>query len=635
MHKTSLILGTYNHLPDGFPDSEFETVYNYCYRPFLSALNRFPDIQVCMFFSGSLFKKLETRHPEYLLLLEELTARRQVEIIGGGYYSPVFPIIQSSERLGQIELLTTYIRKRFGRRPRGCWLYEYAWEPWLASTLQSAGMDYSFIGAGQFRNVLGDKAALGPVITEDQGRTLRIIPTWDTFYDFPQPGSYLDALETLAAQKNTGKFLCIMQPGEKLKALWEKSGCETPDLYVEQVFSSLQKKNLEYDISTPLKYIKATKPAGRAYFPGSASRLFLDAINDSPVKDTSIRSCITKYAAGSALYSRMHHVYIAIGQLRGDKTRKKSAYEDLWKGQTGDAYWLAPTGGIARSSIRKSVYNSIMVAELTTRTKESFKSGLIRTDIDFDGVNETFYQGTDYNAYLNVKGACIIELDIARSRKNLCDLFNAEQDISRAKRASFIDRIYPDKYRNYSALAPWEGDISRLGSSVFTEAEQPQGAVASQISTSFIRDFSINTKRGLSPLSIRKEYIFLKKQINLKYSVFNKSASQQTFVFATELNLALLPDELSAIISGDQKMDSETARIEVENTTGISFKGKEKADSITINSTMPLTASIELFSWEMPDGSKETQGYSLLLLWKLDIKPGQEWNNELGMVLYD
>ena len=136
MQKKHLIIGAYNHLPEGLAESEFEGVYQSCYRPFLSVLNRFPEIQATLYFSGSLLKRFEFRHPEYLMLLEEMTARRQVELLGGGFYAPIMPLIPSADRLGQIELLTTYLRKTFGKRPRGCWLTEYAWEPWLSSTLQ-------------------------------------------------------------------------------------------------------------------------------------------------------------------------------------------------------------------------------------------------------------------------------------------------------------------------------------------------------------------------------------------------------------------------------------------------------------------------------------------------------------------
>ncbi|MCK7486236.1 MAG: hypothetical protein MZU97_12315 [Bacillus subtilis] len=77
---------------------------------------------------------MESRHPEFLMLLEEMVLRKQIELLGGGSSPPCCPPLSSSDRLGQIECLTTFIRKNFGRRPRGCRIPGYAWGPSLASS---------------------------------------------------------------------------------------------------------------------------------------------------------------------------------------------------------------------------------------------------------------------------------------------------------------------------------------------------------------------------------------------------------------------------------------------------------------------------------------------------------------------
>ncbi|HOX91887.1 MAG TPA: DUF1925 domain-containing protein, partial [Spirochaetales bacterium] len=394
MLKSYLALGTYNHIPEGTSDSDFENLYQYCYRPFLSALNRFPEIQACMFFSGSLLRRLEAKHPEYLMLLEEMSARRQIEVLGGAFYAPILPLIPGSDRVGQIELLTTWLRKRFGKRPRGCWLHEYAWEPWMASTLQTCGMDYAFIGAPQFRATLGAKRVPTPVLTEDHGRLTVLVPSWDCGENFDKPLSYPDAFAALGGPMDKG-LVSLMIAGERIRDLWEASGVESPDAYMESVFGELRKLTLLVDITTPSRYLKTHRPADREYFPGAASERFMRGLSSDPSANPSMRSAMLRYAAGSALYSRMHHVSIIIGQLRGDRSRKKTASEDLWKGQGADAYWLAPNGGIASARIRRAAFTALLDAEQTTRLKGTFKPGIVRADLDFDGVKELLFQGTD------------------------------------------------------------------------------------------------------------------------------------------------------------------------------------------------------------------------------------------------
>jgi predicted glycosyl hydrolase (DUF1957 family) len=63
-----------------------------------------------------------------------------VEILGGGFYEPMMPLIPLQDKIGQIELLTTYLRKQFGKRPQGCWLPALAWEQNMVSFLSACGM---------------------------------------------------------------------------------------------------------------------------------------------------------------------------------------------------------------------------------------------------------------------------------------------------------------------------------------------------------------------------------------------------------------------------------------------------------------------------------------------------------------
>ncbi|MBN2875255.1 MAG: DUF1925 domain-containing protein, partial [Spirochaetales bacterium] len=338
MLKTHLVLGTYNHLPEGIDDTEFETVYQTCYRPFLSALNRFPDIQATLHYSGSLLRRFEAKHPEYLMLLEEMSGRRQIELLGGGFYAPLMPLIPGSDRLGQIEMLTTYLRKSFGKRPRGCWLSEYAWEPWLASTLQTSGMDYTFLSSRQFRDALGNDAEpLAPVMTEDQGRCVVVLPVVDCTTCFASPVGLVEAVESSAS----ASLSVVMAPGESIGALWEGSGLESPDLYMERTFAWFRRNALESETTTPSRYLKSRRVTSKLYFPGSSTVRFMDA---SAVVGTrpacgSLRRSILRYASTASLYSKMYYVHLLIGQLRGDKSRKKTAVEDLWRGQCGNAYW--------------------------------------------------------------------------------------------------------------------------------------------------------------------------------------------------------------------------------------------------------------------------------------------------------
>jgi alpha-amylase len=631
MLKMNLIIGMYNHLPEGLPDGDFERVYQTCYRPFLSVLNRFPDIQAALFFSGSLLKRLETRHPEYLMLLEEMTARRQIELLGGGFYAPILPLIPASDRLGQIELLTTYLRKSFGKRPRGCFLSEYAWEPWLASTLQTCGMDYTFLTEGQFKTAMGGKGDHEAVITEDQGRCITVFPSFDCSQSFDKPLGFDEAIRRIAGGEKRS-LAVLMAPGEGLMELWERSGLESPDIYIERTLAWLRNNALDMETIVPARYLKAKKSSVRAYFPGTASKRYsadsAAALDSSaPASQPSLRNAILRSAASASLYSRMYYVHLIIGQLRGDRSRKKTASEDLWRGQCGDAYWSAPNGGIALPLIREAAYKALLDAEQTTRIKGSFKPGILRADTDFDGQKEIIYQGSELNAYLHLRGAALTELDILKTRKNLCDIFAGDFHDAKARKASFVDRVYMSEPESQAAAAPWEGDTRIYSSAVFDELL----ALASHHGVTLYKEGIINHKGTSRLLALRKEFSFHKKCVSAGYTLGNKSDSTARFWLGIEFNFALLPEQLKAVAIDGVARDAAGLCPGVGEFRSLAFQALDSQYSLSLQLSLPAMLALAPISYADPGGSPIEQGYCALLLWKIELEPDQEWNLAIGL----
>lgn len=643
MLKTSIVLGTYNHLPEGCSDSEFEGLYQTCYRPFLSVLNRFPDIQAVAFYSGSLLKRLETRHPEYLMLLEELSARRQLELLGGGFYAPLLPLLPSSDRLGQIEILTTYLRKHFGKRPRGCWLGEYAWEPWLASSLHTCGMDYAFLTVDQFRRSLGDSDRYEPMLTEDQGRCISVIPSYDCLFSYGAPMNMASAAEALVGKPG----LCaVMMAGETIAPQWEASGMETPDLYLESSFARIRSLALELETVLPSRYLKAHKAQARAYFSGSSSPRYAAACASSPAGGApaevpSLRSAVLASAASSALHAKMYYAHLIIGQLRGDRSRKKSASEDLWRGQSADAYWLSPIGGIASPSIRQAAYCGLLDAEQTTRVKGNFKPGIIRSDTDFDGIKELIYLGSDYNACIQPLGATIGFLDALKQRVNVCDLFNGERSPDRAHRSMFVDRVYAQEPGEGAALEPWKGDAGIFSCAMFDEA----AAKVNHLSATLTREGLYEQGGSSRIIALEKTFIFSKRGFELRYSIMNRSEAPVELYLGIELNACLIEDDQpqakffpeSLRVQGEQALPQKPATRPDRGVAGgpgvdsFDFGEFGSLKGLKLALSEPGSYRCADIGYATADGRAFAQGSCVLLYWKLRLEP--ETPRRLGLTL--
>ena len=106
MRRIGLIFGTYILVPQGENAEVFEQVYQSALRPFLSQLNTHPRFPVVLHYCGSLYLWLEDAHPEFIMLLKEMSRRKQVELLSGGFYAPMLPILPDADKIGQIEKLT-------------------------------------------------------------------------------------------------------------------------------------------------------------------------------------------------------------------------------------------------------------------------------------------------------------------------------------------------------------------------------------------------------------------------------------------------------------------------------------------------------------------------------------------------
>ena len=97
--------------------------YQSVYKPLIKFLYSHPDFPFSFSFSGTQIQFLKKRKNELITSLREMVDRKQVEVLGGGYYDPVLPLLYPVDRNGQIDMLSSEIRQKVGKRPRGISIY--------------------------------------------------------------------------------------------------------------------------------------------------------------------------------------------------------------------------------------------------------------------------------------------------------------------------------------------------------------------------------------------------------------------------------------------------------------------------------------------------------------------------------
>ena len=502
------------------------------------------------------------------MLLEEMVLRKQVELLGGGFYAPILPLIPGPDRLGQVELLTTYIRRSFGKRPRGCWLPDYAWEPGLASSLQSCGFDYTFLTEKHFRIAGADPR--GPRSAADDRRPGQEPPGFSglrRLESFPSPMPIVEARRPRVEGRRAARSIPFSFPGEAARDLWAASKLESPDVFFER--SASRHSSARRSGSRPRRPRASsraraispgpTSPAaprpsswngacrsslrisGLSLEEGSGQERFRQVRGYPSAAIGSPRRLLLRHEESLALYAKMHYVRILVSQLRGDKSRKKTAQEELWKGQCGGAYWHAPEGGIARLSVRAAAYSALIEAEKITRQRGSFSPGIISADIDFNGAKEIMYQGADLNAYVQLRGACLAELDSFKTRTNYVNVMDLG---GRGLAGSAFAIIFPRK-----APSGEDRGNSRMPA---MPSSTPSGRRASP--RSFARARPISEAGNASSQSGRP-ILSGRAGLSVDYEISNREASPLSLRIGVEFNLAagFSAESVALLASGPER----------------------------------------------------------------------------------
>jgi 4-alpha-glucanotransferase len=550
--RVSLVFGAHNHQPHGSRPQALEESYQRVYKPLLSVLNRHPDVGTVLHFSGSLLTWIKESHAEFFMLLDEMVKRRQVELLGGGFYEPILPLIPMGDRIGQVENLTTYLRANFGVRPRGCWIAEGIWEPTLPTSLANAGIEYTLLGEADFRAAgVREDALYHPHLTEDQGKTIIVFALSDALASMVAEADPEDAVKLLrsVATEEGERIVCFIDDGERWALDNDGRGPLQKGGWIER-FLVLIEENREWISSvSPGRLIRSPLALERTYFPCTA-RPRSSLATPRPRRAAApravggfFRQALQRHPEASFMYARMLYTHLLVGQLRGDRSRKKAAKIELWKGQANDAYWSGSRGGIHAGHLRKAVYSALIEAEKIARDAQGFSPSIIGTDFDMDGAHEYLYRGTEINAYVHARGAALFELDWLETPLNYVDTFTARGDGSHeaggpedtSSRRCFMDHLFGKG----TTLATFEaGKHNELGDLVDGRYECVN-LDRDRLEILFRRQGRAAADKETRPLTVDKRYGFARSSLGVEYRITNASDDEIELWFAPELNLSL------------------------------------------------------------------------------------------------
>jgi alpha-amylase len=441
MKSIYLGLAIHNHQPiDNFP-RVFEQAYRHAYLPMVEALERHPGVRLSLHYSGCLLNWLRENQPGFLKRIASLVKRGQIEIMTGGYYEPILPIIPDLDKLGQISKLTSAIRDQFDFSPTGLWLAERVWEPQLPKILSQAGVKWTVVDDNHF-DMVGLRDLFGYYVTEDEGYTLKVFASSKKLrYSIPWQ-RVEEVIEYLRSQatEDGSRIVVMGDDGEKFglwpqtyEHCWEKG-------WMEDFLSALD-KNSSWLKTTPLgEYAQLHDPAGMVYLPTASyaemqewalpaasshefSQLVKQLESDERHEIARYmhagfwRYFLAKYPEINAMHKKMLRVHHKVYQAGN------AGLDELWRGQCNCPYWHGVFGGVYLNHIRQGIYRHLIAAEnaadkILHQGQPWLKWEM--ADFDSDTVEELLIEGESQNLYLDLAdGASLFEWDIRRLKHNL------------------------------------------------------------------------------------------------------------------------------------------------------------------------------------------------------------------------
>jgi len=452
-------LAIHNHQPLGNFPWVFERAYEQAYLPMVDALERHPDVCLSLHYSGCLIDWLEQNHPEFFDLLARLVDRRQVEIMGGAYYEPVLPSIPDADKLGQIDKMAGFIKRRFGTKFTGLWLAERVWEPHLPKVLAEAGVEWTMVDDNALKSVGMEHGDLfGYYLTEEQGFSVKVFPISKRlrysipWHDVDEVLSYLDG----ESSDRENKIAILGDDGEKFGIwpgtydyCWQKG-------WVDRFFTALEAKQDWLHTITLGEYAHQFLPKGRIYLPCASYDEMLEwslpadksweynnikrQLEDEERQNITQfmysgmwRNFLVKYPEINRMHKKMLRVHKKVYQA-GAISKGDCGLQDLWKAQCNCPYWHGVFGGIYLADIRATNYSYLVQAERRADSiiyqprswlAKAFRSSSSwlewqKLDFDGDGSEELLVDSDLFSVYLSpAEGGSIFEWDLRRHNYNV------------------------------------------------------------------------------------------------------------------------------------------------------------------------------------------------------------------------
>ena len=510
--------------------------YQNVFKRLLFLLRDNPDFWVSVGFTGPQLSYYDKNYPEAIAMLHDFVTSQQVEIIGGGFHSPIFPLLTHLERTGQIEKMNSLVKSCLGKRPCGIHFCAGAWDSCLISAFHSCGMQFAFLDSFL---IPPHKRNLFPLISSEQGKHLKIFPLYKELLpvDGEKPDIWIQRITDFVYSKfDQNTFL---EDDEKFPLVSISFSMDEFDRFVKTPYLDQFLQSDSFPLCLPSTYLKKGSVFIPSYIPTGFNCAVAEGLSHEEItgdRPLSIYDFFDSHSESKKLYLRTVYVSLLISQCKGgDKVRKSEASELLWQAQgAANFFELSPTLPPLAERQQKA-YRVLNEAERLVRdAAKIFSESLTSFDYDGDGSEEYVCQMDKYNALVSLKGARVSDFNLIKGGANCAaaSLRNEKYDgiCETQRKGLFVDRLLSHqafltflKTRNSPKSFPFAN--TRFSEKKLDYRRKQLHTECCALFTSL-------------PVYLRKSYTFFSDGISVQYILRNEGDEVLDGVFAVELCFA-------------------------------------------------------------------------------------------------
>ncbi|MDE1171948.1 MAG: DUF1926 domain-containing protein [Verrucomicrobium sp.] len=663
--KVTLLWAVHFHQPLGNFGEIFDKYAAEACAPFLAALEEQPSVKVSLHFSGVLLSYLKEKQGAVFERLGRLVSRGQVELLGGGFYEPIFSLIPREDAEAQLGKMSDWIEAEFGAAPHGAWLPESVWEPHFVEPLFRSGYRYTLLEDSLFEAAGWKRAQLFRAFrTSHLNRQILVFPynrLWSR--QIPLEGMReIKAAFTQLANRPERQIVTLAQNGDRygflpslrqavyeggalrewLRYLAEDSGIETARLGdVAPVGPSWPLALLPGGAAEDLEPCSMPAPVQKDY-EAARSELSRRYDNDRFVgffRGGAWLSFLAKYPEARRMHAKLLWLRDRVEELPHGHARD-AAREALLAAQDHSVYWHARQGGVHANYLRDAVYQRLIEAEIQLHSRDaSHAPRLLQTDYDGDEQDEVFLHA-DLAGLLVAPhyGGSVGEFSFWPTRFNVGNTFSRRAEAYHNGNPAPVQDWYERRIFQDHFVAPYtqrenfaRNDFIEYGDFADQPYEIVKTATEKQAcSVTLERQGALYVHGDRRPLTCRKT-LWLENpgRLTVDYVLLNTGTLPTDVLFVPEVNYTCLsgdgPERFFQLEGGEEEpcsrelgMDKVSGWRIVDRTRRLEWRWKISPEArLWHHPVYTLTPAA-------PEMEPHYQGSAIQIVWPLQLAAGGE-----------